>query len=313
MSLGVTALLDDLLKEEAKLDRDMAAMTGRPIPDAAGESQELAGEEEPQLSPEDQRALAELHEEVDGCLAGMDDWREESRLRRLKLEKELEAEFGFSCHVETDARIMGDSLTEGDESPTQTSELCQPDAEDAVDEHDMSRYLGGAGRRQHREERAPLAPLMDAQIPRTHDAWTSGSSAKAEVRDEARRADVDRIEKLRAEVEAMRQQQVALDAYDGMVPDDDLADTMTTMPGMGQTGMNDWCAEVDAVLGGDLDPSFSADLNGIGYLQAREGLNEIDSGLEAASSRVNADILEMEKMLEECNAAIQARKNTIDN
>jgi len=305
--------LDDLLKEEAKLDRDMAAMTGRPIADAAVDRQEFAGEEEPQLSAEDQRALSELHAEVDGCLAGMDDWREESRLRRLKLEKELEAEFGFSCHVETDARLLGDSPTEGHGSPTHTSELCGPDAEDAVEE-DMSRYLGGAGRRQHREERAPLAPLMDAQIQRTHDAWTSGTGAKAEARDEARKADVDRIEKLRAEVEAMRQQQVALDAYDGLLPDDDndLADTMQTMPGLGVTGMNDWCAEVDAVLGGDFDSSLGADLNGIGYMQAREGLNEIDSGLEAASSRVNADILEMERMLEECNAAIQARKNTSD-
>lgn len=307
MSLGVTALLNELLQDEAKLDRDMAAMTGREAAPAPGPSTGEE-EEEPQLSPEDQQALAELHTEVDGCLAGLEDFKEESRLRRLKLEKELEAEFGFSCHLELEAeRLQMNSLGMSglDEGDLKAEESDDDDhgLEAKPEGEDMSRYLGGAARRQH-GQRQPLSPLNDSQA---YTSTAGSSSVKAGVRDEAVHADQERIDKLRAEVEALRQQDaMASMSYDRM-GSSDMGDTMPD----GSLGLNDWCAEVDAVLE---DPSFGTGVTDMGgYTRTQEGLSQMNVGIEAAQNRVEADILEMEKLMAECNAAIQERKGTVAN
>jgi len=280
-SLGVTALLDELLKDEQKLDRDMAAFTGAADPTPQEEA------EEPQLSPEDQQALSELHTDMDSCLASLEDWKEESRLRRIKLERELEAEFGFS-----------NASPDMDESQGE-----EPDSEsEDVTAVDMSRYLGGAGRRQH-GQRQPLSPLKDSQA---NMAGISSGKAKAKAKDDARLADQERIDKLRAEVEAMRQQ----DAYNmssaefaSYDPSDDLGGAMPDA-----SKLNDWCDEVDAALE---DPSFGTGFGTAMAGSAQEGLNDMQLGMQAAQSRVEADILEMEKLMAECNAAIQQRKGTV--
>jgi len=80
-SLGVTALLNELLSEEAKLEIAMNDFTGRGNEEAAADSDQ---QPEQQLSAEDAQQLHELHQDVDSCLAGLQSWEEESRLRRKK-------------------------------------------------------------------------------------------------------------------------------------------------------------------------------------------------------------------------------------
>lgn len=279
-SLGLTALLDDLLLEEARLERAEARAAGVVTED------DDAPCEEPQLSPEDQQQLAELHQDVDGCLASMQNWEEESRQRRAKLMKDMEAEYGFSCDLE------------GESGRAELQNLDNFDAnlEDDMSrsEEDMSQYLGGANRRQHRHcEPKPVGPFMEAQAP------VVSTSSKSIARDEKRQADSERIDKLRAEVEAMKQREVmGLGPYDSMQPDDDLDTTVGVAAGLAS-----WCDEVDAVLE---DPSLDAGSGGL--TRAKEGLNQIDSGLGEAQCRLNDDILEMEKLLADCNAQIKARK-----
>lgn len=277
-SLGVTALLDELLLEGQLLDEQEAQI-------------QQQQQNEPKLSAEDQQQLAELHEEVDGCLASMENWGEESRARRAKLMQELEAEFGFSCDVESTSGFH----------PPGRGEIENGDSEDfnatQDDDEDMSRYLGGANRRQHQHSE-PHGPLMSAHLPAT-----ATSTAKAICRDQTRHADAERIQKLRDEVEAMRQQEAfGLGPYNAMEPDD------LDATGGVAAGMSAWCQEVDAVLE---DPSLSADSGGLNH--AIEGLNEMDTGLNAAQSRLGNDILEMERLLAECSAQIQAQKEASAN
>lgn len=282
INFGLTETLDELLSEEVRLERDMDALVGREPREHPACGQQLPGSEqfEPQLSAEDRQALAELHKDVDGCLLSLEGWREESRLRREKLENELAAEFGFICHSENE--------TKSGEECQHAEDLSQDLHEDA----DMGRYVGGAGARQHRH-REPLGPATGAQA-----GLPAAVGAKAEARDETRRADAERIEKLRAEVEAMRQQEAA-GPYGVGTPDDS---DDSAMP-VGIEGLSGWCEEVDAVL---QDPAFTTDLGG--FVRSRKNLHEMDTGLEAAQAHIDAEILEMEELLAECSAAIQARK-----
>lgn len=265
-SLGVTALLDELLLEEQALERL----------------------EEPQLSAEDQQQLTALHKDVDGCLASMAGWEEESRLRKAKLMQELEAEFGFSCDLEAEAA----------RDANQELEDCHARREEEQEEEDISRYLGGVNRRQH-HPRQPVGPLMDEQAHAR-----SSSSTPMVATDEARQADAERIQRLRSEVEAMRDREMmGLGPYNVMVEPDE-SDAIVGA----SAGLSAWCEEVDAVLD---DPALG---EGSGArMLAGAGLSEIGAGLEVAQSRLNDDILEMENLLAECGAQIQARKAAMDS
>lgn len=274
-SLGVTGLLDELLMEESKLEVAMAAMTGR------GQSEE---EPEQQLSAEDQQQLAELHDEVDGCLASLGNWEEESRLRREKLEKELEAQYGFSCKDDMQS------------SPKAV------DSDDSEKDEDMSRYLGGANRRQHRHQ-APLevrSPALDTQAP------VHGASVKSQGREAARSADAERLEKLRAEVESMRQREASgLGPYDAM-PSDDLEVSLS-----GTMGFSGLCTEIDAMMVGNSLSNTSAEEQST-IDDARSGLDKMDNALSGARSRLDNDILEMEKLLAECSAMTKVNKESME-
>lgn len=268
VSLGVTALLDELLLEESKLESAMDAFTGRVRQDSSADNQQQspAELEQESLTAEDRQQLFELNEEVDSCLASMQNWEEESRLRRAKLEEDLEKEYaqkyGLSCQLDSQTHAEGGGIIGEDE--------------------DLSRYLGGAGRRQHgQRERLDMHAQM-ATIP----------SAKAAERDETRQADAERLTKLRAEVEGMRQREaLGLGPWDDMQPDD--LDTL-----VGTAGLSAWCEEVDAVLE---DPAFSTDLDDA-HAHAQDNVND------AMHSRIEADISEMEKLLDECNAIFEAQK-----
>lgn len=270
-SLGVTGLLDELLMEESKLEVAMAAMTGR------GQSDE---EPEQQLSAEDQQQLAELHDEVDGCLASLGNWEEESRLHREKLEKELEAQYGFSCK---------DELQSGQKAA---------DSDDSEKDEDMSRYLGGANRRQHRHQ-TPFearSPALDTQ------ASVTVAGAKNGGREAARGADAERLEKLRAEVEGMRQREAAgLGPYDAM-PSDDLDASLS-----GTMGFSGLCTEIDAMSLSDTNVEEHSTID-----DARSGLDKMDNALIGARSRLDNDILEMEKLLAECSAMSKVNKESME-
>jgi len=259
--------------EESRLEVAMAAMTGR------GQSEEE--EPEQQLSAEDQQQLAELHDEVDGCLASLGNWEEESRLRREKLEKEMEAQYGFSCT---------------DEMQSAQKEV---DSDDSEKDEDMSRYLGGANRRQHRHQAvATPARAMDTQAP------VHGASAKSQGREAARSADAERLEKLRAEVEDMRKREAAgLGPYDAM-PSDDLEVSMS-----GTMGFSGMCTEIDA-MGNSFSNTSAEEHSTID--DARSGLDKMDEKLSGARSRLDNDILEMEKLLAECSAMSQVNKESME-
>jgi hypothetical protein len=219
--------------------------------------------------------LAELHNDVDGCLASLEGWEEESRLRRIRLEKELEEQYRFDSSMDRD------------------------EADGSFDENtDIGRYLGDIGTRSQHESSQPSSyELSNVSAPpctRAHD------------RDETRRADADRIAKLRAEVEALRQQEAQQEAM-GFGPWDDMQSDDPNDTLIGASALSAWCEEVDDVLG---DTCFDANAGGL--TRVRDGLNHMDSALDAAQTRVETDLEEMEKLLAECNSAIKTHKEALD-
>jgi len=284
-SLGVTALLNELLSEEAKLEIAMNDFTGRGNEEAAADSDQ---QPEQQLSAEDAQQLHELHQDVDSCLAGLQSWEEESRLRRKKLEEDLAKEYGFSCDTEFDPMPS----YEGNAWVAQTAP-----SEAIEEDEDMSRYLGGAGRREH-GQRAVRAPLTEAPV----NVASVTKSAKAASRENARQADEDRMSQLRAEVEGMRQREaMGLGPYGGMEPEPDEEDAQASMLGTAGLGLSSWCAEVDAALE---NPSFITETDIVAPVHVGN-----DSNVKALESQLEAEIAEMERLLTECNGMMEAQKS----
>jgi len=284
-SLSVSALLDELLAERAQHD----ALEEQEQTDLA-------------LSADDQQQLAALHDEVDGCLASLERWQEERRARTEQLEKELEAQYGFSCQLDGENNLLDfqDYAAETDFSrQADNSDLSIHNDVDSNEPVDMSRYLGGAVRRpQHgRCDQLEMPPLRMQADPAV------SCVPNAKDKDAIRLADSERLEQLRAEVESMRHREASgLGPWDDMHLDDP---EDATVPGM--SALTNWCDEVDSVLE---DVPFNEHLGGLAGMQER--LHEMDAALSAAHTDVDADLNEMEKLLAECNEAIASHRESLN-
>jgi hypothetical protein len=271
----VSALLDELLGEEAQLEVLEAQQHGNP-----------------QLSEDEQQQLAELHEEVDGCLASLELWEEESRLRREKLEKELEEQYGFSCQLELGSDAEGDTTQKGE-----SSDPC------IEEDQDLSRYLGGGDRHRYTpRDSCETSPKQRDAEQHSSDHVAFCTESHLMDRDATKRADAERLQRLRAEVDLLRSREAS-----GLGPWDDFRVDEAGIEEDGTSALTAWCDEVDNVIG---EAPFSSNLGGLTRVQ--NGLDEMDSCLSAAYSNVDADLHAMEKLLAECNAAIQANTANVD-
>jgi len=307
-AMGVTALLDELLAEGA-------GTGGRELPPSPDPEHEIAytraGAAQDgingcrqainEVSPRS-RQIAELCGEMDSCLASLSKWEEDSRCRVEALRKGLEAEYGFGFE---------------DKVRFPAWELRDIDSEDAPDEPlersapgllDQEELVGEAYCR-------ALALGTSSPEPRTEDLRREAST------DPLRRADEERIAKLRAEVENLRQKEAEmqqeifqqwLDA-EALEGSGSAAAAAAAMPvGANSSNISFLCREADQILGetggGDSparaklaaeDEEECAEMEEIEARLAavQDGITHMEGNLDSARSMVDSELSELEKLL----------------
>eukprot|EP00440_Ansanella_granifera_P056256 gb/GFBE01060973.1/.p1 GENE.gb/GFBE01060973.1/~~gb/GFBE01060973.1/.p1 ORF type:complete len:268 (+),score=76.17 gb/GFBE01060973.1/:1-804(+) len=254
---GATGLLNELLAEQAAREE-----TEQP--------EALQSTEEPKEDEEDEQVAQELralHEEMDDCLSGLAQWRQDRERENQAIERELEAKY---------ARQLKD-FQNMDEAPDQAAESSGAEDAEPVE--------APAAR-----PRAVAAAVV-SEVPRSMVAGLSSIPAA----ESSTEADA-RLAGLRAEVEALRRREAEVEKRfqnDAVVANSAL-DTSTNL------GLTQWCLEVDAAVGSNAGAE-SDDLEGQ-LLKARGLVGKTEGALESAGCRLEAELSELERMLSECDA-----------
>lgn len=270
-SLGVTALLDELLSNESGDDGGAQPPLNFAPLDRVGDDEVT-------------RQVKDLHNEMDDCLASLDVWARERKIQSDALQKELEAQYGFSYQEAMafeagDIGIHGDGLGDTDEAA------------------ELNPY----------DSRIPHAPFVGiADRSRTSGVTVEASSSALVVDDATRQTDEIRIAKLRAEVEELRHRG---DAVEATVPEPEGSPRLHPGELSGVSGLTDWCAEVDAALGLPPSPLANNVAGGDGLdaiesklADAKMRGTEMDGELCSAKARIDAELNDLETLLSECTA-----------
>mmetsp|Transcript_89320 Transcript_89320/g.255812 ORF Transcript_89320/g.255812 Transcript_89320/m.255812 type:complete len:326 (-) Transcript_89320:64-1041(-) len=302
-SMGVTALLDELLAENCGRETPPSS----PVYEPRERVEEGLGRPGgPEVSPRS-RDIAELCGEMDSCLASLGQWEEESRLRVLALRKDLEAQYGFAFD-ENAARF-----------PAWEAQDCI--ASDPEDEN-----LNGSYRRLLEKEelvieahrRAIAAQARDLEErPGSAGSLMATSPLKAStprisriLHDPQRQNDEDRISKLKAEVDILRQREAEMQQEimqqwleiegaegsperssdlsalcceaDCLLRDGSPAPAMTTL-------------EVMAAIDAEEQEEFARMEARLASAQA--GLGAMEAALDSARSEMDSELSELERLL----------------
>lgn len=275
-SLGVTALLDELLanQNDQPGDDTDAQQPLAFIPPGRGNDDAM------------NQQVQALSTEVDDCLASLDTFNQDRKAQNEKLQKELEAKYGFSYEeaLAFEPGNIGGSADEEDE------------AQALRDDELTKRYLGITEQSQREGDRARIAAMVVAPACPVFTA------------DASRQQDEARIAKLRAEVEEMKHRGETGEAAYQMpavtaLENDDFNKHLSAM-----SELNDWRAEVDAALGlpdAELTGAYSAE--GLESMEnqladARIRGNQMDGELCSAKTRIDAELNDLETLLSECTA-----------
>lgn len=282
--MGVSALLDELLAE----GHGKEAPPASPVRELRQQA-EIAAEDLSccQVTPRS-RQIAELCGEMDCCLASLGRWEEESRLRVQALRQDLEQQYGFAYEEGGGATCIKDWELKDVDEP---DELQQQEA--------YCRALSGG-----KVDDLPL-------LTRSRSASPVRSMHQV-VEDPLRRADEERIAKLRAEVESLRhkeaemqqeimQQWLECEALEGSAPP---ASELSTL-----------CREADRLLGEEgrslcdtraemLEPSALGATDQVEGMEARlaeaqSGLVHMEGHLNSARSQIDSDLAELERLFNE--------------
>lgn len=282
--MGVTALLEELLS-----DRDPLSTSGELVMDMTTGPDIGLGHG---VSPRS-RQIAELCGEMDSCLESLAKWEEDSRNRVDALKREMESQYGFS--YEEQVRFPAVSDLGGYEADGFGG---LPDEhEDSVDEGCCRAVVQLPEPRVEFVRGVPCKPLSKLQLQE----------------DVMRHEDEDRIAKLRAEIEGLKQKEAEMqqeiiqqwldvEALDGWAPG--VAEVQAS--DIRSVEFSVLCAEADNVLAngcvGDRPPSYSGVvIEGLEarLREARGGLSYMEDRLDSARSRVDSEISELEKLLAE--------------
>eukprot|EP00930_Biecheleria_cincta_P053337 TRINITY_DN3876_c0_g1_i1.p1 TRINITY_DN3876_c0_g1~~TRINITY_DN3876_c0_g1_i1.p1 ORF type:complete len:294 (+),score=81.23 TRINITY_DN3876_c0_g1_i1:68-883(+) len=254
---GATGLLQELLAEQAAKTSQPAAA------DPEGAEEEAEEEEAAEVAKE----IRALHDEMDDCLASLDQWRAERKQESEAMLRDMEA----LCNAQSNELEVAEEETKNDDALSSGAEDAEP-----VEKPVAVRKCVAAGA----ERPAQMSfAVQSLEVPEQEQA---------------------RLAALRAEVEALRSREaemerrlhgdagIAAEALDSSLPDG--------------LGLSEWCSEVDAVLA--LDP-LSTD--GFGALEnelktVAEHVGATKGSLESAGCRIEAELGELERMLAECDA-----------
>lgn len=302
-SLQVTALLDELLgvapmrEEEAEAAAPEASRV--PSPSTPGGAASPNASQLAELCGE----IEDLNTEMDACIASIGRWEEESRQRREALERELER-----CYATGRDSLVAEVAAPGEDSDVQdpsydTGRLRRDELElelEACYGADSAASLAAnAAALPGEASRPPSAPVCSplAGVSAQHRASPSTALASAEHKLMAAAQtvaeDEARIEKLRAEVEHLRCCQ------QGRISAGSTADVELPLGPDGHIFMEDSLGQMP--FDGDVDDEIN-ELEG--RLQdAKSYLGHFEEAIGDSQFTVDAEINELEKLLNECDAA----------
>lgn len=254
---GATGLLQELLAEQAAIAS---------VPEAAN-PEEAEGEEEE--AAEVAKEIRALHDEMDDCLASLDQWRAERKQESEAMLRDMEA----LCNAQSDELEVAEEETKNDDALSSGAEDAEP-VEKAVT---VSRCIAASA---ERPAQMGLG-VQSLEVPEQEQA---------------------RMAALRAEVEALRCREAEMESR--LHSDAGIAAEALDASLPYGLGLSDWCSEVDAVLA--LDPSKT---DGFGALEnelmeVAEHVGATEGALESAGCRIEAELGELERMLAECDAQV---------
>jgi len=244
------------------LNELLAEEAARKVDDAS--CQEGLDERQEELNEDDlAKEIYELHGEMDECLDSLEQWQKDREQARLALEKELEAKYAQKF-----ANLEDEDKDEFRDDRGQGIDDAEPDSEAVelvtpVDNLPAERQLD-------LPDTIPCQEDIDSR--RQDDARLSGLRAEVEEL---------RIRAARQEEQQHRDAALFSEALD-RGSDDSL-------------GLTQWCTEIDAVLAETPD-GLEGDL-----LKAQNRVNKTEGGLESIGCRIEAELNELEKMLEDCS------------
>jgi len=331
--LGVSALLDELLAKEAVEEaKELAAAPAATPAAAAGGEREAKGAECARAAAEDEvsRQMAELCGEMDDCLSSLEKWQGEREGQKEALKAELAKKYGFGYDDEEpraapEGSERADGSSEGADPASLVVEGRRLEAlaqdEEEEDGPDMcAQTISGGGAEGRRVEgltvegQGIIAAQDDAQEA---DSPSSRLQDTRDLEDEVRlgrlRYEIEnaeeeaRLARLRLEIEALRKRELEM----GTAPFD-LDDSVALDSSLALGNLAEWCGEVDAaVRAADCEWSFGATAGDeellIGAQEdrlrcAQDNLAHMGDALDLARDRMDAEIKELEKMLQETDA-----------
>mmetsp|Transcript_37617 Transcript_37617/g.95298 ORF Transcript_37617/g.95298 Transcript_37617/m.95298 type:complete len:325 (-) Transcript_37617:58-1032(-) len=301
-SMGVTALLDELLAENCGREPPPSSPVYEPR-EQVEDGLDRTGS--PEVSPRS-RDIAELCGEMDSCLASLGHWEEESRLRVLALRKDLEAQYGFAFD-ENAARF-----------PAWEAQDCI--ASDPEDDNLNGSYMRLLEKEElvieaHRRAIAAQASDLEKR-PGSAGSLMATSPLKAStprisraLHDPQRQNDEDRIAKLRAEVDILRQREAEMQQeimqqwleIEGAEGSPERSDTSAL------------CCEADYLLRDGSPAPAMTTLEVMAAIDAEEqeefarmearlasaqaGLGAMEAALDSARSEMDSELSELERLL----------------
>eukprot|EP00929_Paragymnodinium_shiwhaense_P038079 TRINITY_DN20185_c0_g1_i2.p1 TRINITY_DN20185_c0_g1~~TRINITY_DN20185_c0_g1_i2.p1 ORF type:complete len:313 (-),score=116.92 TRINITY_DN20185_c0_g1_i2:169-1107(-) len=295
--LSLSCLLDDLLAEQGgeasgaaspkQRNRGMGAIHENAPPHDG----ELSPEEEAALlaEQEDQaRQLAELCGEMDSALASLGDWelRHEKGIEALK--KQLEAQYGFSYEEASD-----DVESDG-------PDMCAQLIDEGPKIGEAARALQDAEKVRAKASRPPMKlATSGGHTESTRLPQPANGSVEQLLEDEAR------LSALRAEVEMLRQKELA--AARACAPGENTPLTEGALDELGIDGLSQWVTDVDAVLGQcdlDINPVDAAELATLDarLVDAHKHAHLMQHAMDDVKARLDDELNDLDAMMAECNA-----------
>eukprot|EP00929_Paragymnodinium_shiwhaense_P038078 TRINITY_DN20185_c0_g1_i1.p1 TRINITY_DN20185_c0_g1~~TRINITY_DN20185_c0_g1_i1.p1 ORF type:complete len:338 (-),score=120.24 TRINITY_DN20185_c0_g1_i1:169-1182(-) len=320
--LSLSCLLDDLLAEQGgeasgaaspkQRNRGMGAIHENAPPHDG----ELSPEEEAALlaEQEDQaRQLAELCGEMDSALASLGDWelRHEKGIEALK--KQLEAQYGFSYEEALATApppsssaslslqaLLSPSVEASDDVESDGPDMCAQLIDEGPKIGEAARALQDAEKVRAKASRPPMKlATSGGHTESTRLPQPANGSVEQLLEDEAR------LSALRAEVEMLRQKELA--AARACAPGENTPLTEGALDELGIDGLSQWVTDVDAVLGQcdlDINPVDAAELATLDarLVDAHKHAHLMQHAMDDVKARLDDELNDLDAMMAECNA-----------
>eukprot|EP00933_Yihiella_yeosuensis_P053829 TRINITY_DN5211_c1_g1_i2.p1 TRINITY_DN5211_c1_g1~~TRINITY_DN5211_c1_g1_i2.p1 ORF type:complete len:284 (+),score=63.31 TRINITY_DN5211_c1_g1_i2:185-1036(+) len=271
-SLGVTQLLNELLAEQESTGKVHETIPENEATTDCTQSQQIESSNNDEMAEDYAQQLNDLCGEMDDCLESLERWKAQRKMDNEAMEKELKSLRREAELFEASEQDCKRTLEEVSKIEDEEEYPCEP-----IEEHISA------------PSRKPIS---------ASDNDDAASRALASIRMEAQaREDAARIAQLRAEVDHLRQKAAAAEADESEMDFGTSMDiNVSGLPDV--SGLSEWCAEVDVAALRLLAPDELEEH----LLKARHRVGSLETDLDSAKCRVDAELGELEQMLAECDA-----------